>query len=99
MYILWIFIKKLNFDSGTYSAFLHPEFTRSTQISPFSSLKQGADAKGHPLTITPMSSFEAHYSDIDWAYSTVPQVHLTNRICYSPARKALSGGTATNYGT
>lgn len=46
-----------------------------------------------------MDGFQAHCSGIDWAYSTVPQANLNDRQCYSPAGKALSGGTATNYGT
>jgi choline dehydrogenase-like flavoprotein len=62
-------------------------------------IEAGKDVTSHPLTTTPLSSFGAHYSDIDWAYSTVPQEHLGGRNCYAAAGKALSGGSATNYGT
>lgn len=62
-------------------------------------IEAGADARDHPLTTAPLDCFAAHHSDIDWAYPTVPQKHLNNRACYAPAGKALSGGTATNYGT
>ncbi len=62
-------------------------------------IEAGKDVAGHPLTSSPLACFSCHYSELDWAYSTVPQVHLGNRICYAAARKALSGGSATNYGT
>jgi choline dehydrogenase-like flavoprotein len=62
-------------------------------------IEAGADPNGHPLTSAPLASFAAHETDIDWAYKTVPQTSLNNRPVYSPAGKALSGGSATNYGT
>lgn len=34
-------------------------------------IEAGQDAKGHPLTSAPLASFGAHYSELDWAYSTV----------------------------
>lgn len=62
-------------------------------------LEAGGDPTGHPLTSAPLASFAAHYSDIDYAYKTVPQQHLDNRSCYQAGGKVLSGGSATNYGT
>ncbi|KAJ5087817.1 glucose dehydrogenase [Penicillium angulare] len=62
-------------------------------------LEAGADVAGHPLTGSPMACFGAHGSPLDWSYTTVPQKHLDGRQCYNAAGKALSGGTATNYGT
>jgi choline dehydrogenase-like flavoprotein len=62
-------------------------------------IEAGADAKGHPLTTAPLACFGAHNSDIDWAFKSVPQAHLDDRQIYSGAGKALSGSTATNYGT
>src|SRR5271170_4534513 len=62
-------------------------------------IEAGADPTGHPLTTAPLASFAAHETDIDWAYHTAPQASLNNRPIYSPAGKALSGGSATNYGT
>ncbi|KAI3533231.1 GMC oxidoreductase [Colletotrichum filicis] len=35
-------------------------------------------------------------SDIDWAYSSVPQANVDNRSIAAPAGKALGGGTAIN---
>jgi choline dehydrogenase-like flavoprotein len=62
-------------------------------------IEAGADPTGHPLTSAPLASFAAHETDIDWAYKTIPQASLNHRQIYSPAGKALSGGSATNYGT
>ncbi|OZJ06364.1 hypothetical protein BZG36_00752 [Bifiguratus adelaidae] len=46
----------------------------------------------------PLAAFQAHYTDIDWAYQTVPQPGLNNRPLYLTAGKVFSGGSATNYG-
>ncbi|KAJ6007696.1 glucose dehydrogenase [Penicillium herquei] len=62
-------------------------------------LEAGADVTGHPLTGSPLACFAAHGSPLDWAYTTLPQKHLDSRPCYNAAGKALSGSTATNYGT
>ncbi|KAF2120034.1 hypothetical protein BDV96DRAFT_610142 [Lophiotrema nucula] len=51
-------------------------------------LEAGQNVDNHPLTSTALGCFAAHYSDLDWAYTSVPQKHL-----------ALSGGSAVNYGT
>jgi choline dehydrogenase-like flavoprotein len=34
-------------------------------------IEAGPDTKGHPLTLSPLACFSAHYSELDWAYSTV----------------------------
>jgi choline dehydrogenase-like flavoprotein len=62
-------------------------------------IEAGKEAAGHPLTTAPLACFAAHYSDLDYAYKTVPQAHLGGRQCYAAAAKALSGGSAINYGT
>jgi choline dehydrogenase-like flavoprotein len=62
-------------------------------------IEAGKNVSGHPLTSAPLDSFAEHYSELDWAYSTVPQVNVNNRKMYAAAGKALSGGSATNYGT
>ena len=62
-------------------------------------IEAGGEAKGHSLTSAPLSCFAAHGSDIDWSYTTAPQIHLDNRRCYAAGGKVLSGGSATNYGT
>ncbi|KAJ5768881.1 glucose dehydrogenase [Penicillium odoratum] len=62
-------------------------------------VEAGSNVVGHPLTSSPLACFGAHLSPLDWAYTTVPQVHLNGRQCYAAAGKALGGGTATNYGT
>jgi choline dehydrogenase-like flavoprotein len=62
-------------------------------------IEAGPDVSTHPLTSSPLACFGAHHSPLDWAYSTVPQVHLNNRQCYNAAAKALGGASAINYGT
>lgn len=62
-------------------------------------IEAGANAAAHPLTSTPLACFGAHFSDLDWAYTTVPQKHLNERKSYLGAGKALGGGSATNYGS
>lgn len=62
-------------------------------------IEAGADVSNHELTSSPLSCFDAHLSDLDWNYNTVPQQHLANRRCYAAAGKAVSGGSAINYGT
>ncbi|PLB55927.1 alcohol oxidase [Aspergillus steynii IBT 23096] len=62
-------------------------------------LEAGSSVVDHPLTGAPMACFGAHYSPLDWAYSTTPQSHLDGRVCYNAAGKAVGGGSATNYGT
>ncbi|KAJ4361106.1 uncharacterized protein N0V89_001675 [Didymosphaeria variabile] len=62
-------------------------------------VEAGANVSHHPLTSAPLDAFAEHFSELDWAYSTVPQTHLGGRTAYAAAGKALSGGSATNYGT
>ncbi|KAF9886875.1 hypothetical protein FE257_010998 [Aspergillus nanangensis] len=62
-------------------------------------IEAGSDVANHRLTQSPLACFAAHHSDLDWAYTTVPQTHLSGRPCYNSAGKALGGGSATNYGT
>ncbi|KAF4970021.1 hypothetical protein FSARC_2838 [Fusarium sarcochroum] len=76
--------------------------SRLKQNSPSASvvlIEAGKDPVGHPLTSSPLACFAAHYSDLDYAYTTVPQEHLGGRKCYAAAAKCLSGGSAINYGT
>ncbi|KAH8885296.1 alcohol oxidase [Thozetella sp. PMI_491] len=62
-------------------------------------IEAGQDPAGHPLTTAPLACFAAHHSDLDYAYTSVPQTHLDGRSCYAAAAKVLSGGSAINYGT
>ena len=48
-------------------------------------IEAGGRAEGHPLIGPPLACFGAHFSDIDWAYMTVPQKHLGGRQAYQPA--------------
>ncbi|KAK1633554.1 GMC oxidoreductase [Colletotrichum phormii] len=50
----------------------------------------GLEAIAYPNTSTGAGS------DIDWAYTSVPQVNVDNRSIAAPAGKALGGGTAIN---
>lgn len=62
-------------------------------------IEAGSDAANHPLIQSPLACFGAHVSPLDWTFKTVPQAHLDNRECYNSAARALSGGSAINYGT
>lgn len=62
-------------------------------------IEAGSDVSNHPITSTPMACFASHGSDLDYNYQTTPQEHLDGRSLYQAAGKALSGGTAINYGT
>lgn len=62
-------------------------------------IEAGPNVVGHPLTSIPLACLGAHFSPLDWAYTTAPQTHLDRRSCYASGGKALGGGTATNYGT
>jgi choline dehydrogenase-like flavoprotein len=62
-------------------------------------IEAGSDVSNHPLTSEPLAAFQAHFSPLDWAYTTTPQTHLDNRSCYNSAGKGLGGGTAVNYAT
>ena len=62
-------------------------------------LEAGNDETTNPLTEQPLACFGAHFSPLDWAYSTTPQKHLDGKSRYAAAGKALGGGSAINYGT
>ncbi|KAL4892737.1 hypothetical protein BDV59DRAFT_179657 [Aspergillus ambiguus] len=62
-------------------------------------IEAGSNVVDHPLTSTPLACFGAHWSPLDWAYTTVPQAHLDGRQSYIGAGKALGGGSAINYGS
>lgn len=36
-------------------------------------IEAGKRPEGHPLIGPPLACFQAHFSDIDWAYMSVPQ--------------------------
>lgn len=61
-------------------------------------IEAGPDPTGNPMVSTVMGAFGLHNSELDWAYTTEPQRHLNNRVCYNAAGKALSGGSIMNYG-
>jgi choline dehydrogenase-like flavoprotein len=48
-------------------------------------IEAGGKPEGHPLIGPPLASFAAHFSDIDWAYMSVPQKHLGGRSTYHGA--------------
>ncbi|KAF9872681.1 GMC oxidoreductase [Colletotrichum karsti] len=50
----------------------------------------GLDSIAYPNTSTGAGS------DLDWGYTSIPQVNVDNRSIASPAGKALGGGTAIN---
>lgn len=50
-------------------------------------LEAGIRPEGHPLIGPPLACFAAHFSEIDWKYSTVPQKHLGGKIAYQAGGK------------
>ena len=62
-------------------------------------IEAGSNVSNHAHTKLPMDCFKSHHSDLDWQYQTIPQRHLGGQKCYAAAGKALSGGSAINYGT
>jgi choline dehydrogenase-like flavoprotein len=85
---------------GLAGCTLASRLTQGDQSLSILIIEVGVDPKNHPLvTSTPLACFGAHGSDLDWHYKTTPQGHLNNEARFVPAGKALSGGTATNYGT
>ena len=60
-------------------------------------LEVGPDASSNPLVREIKNAFDVIGSELDWAYKTVPQKHLGNRVCEQIAGKALGGGSAINY--
>lgn len=61
-------------------------------------IEAGIDATGDPRVTSPMGGFGLAFSELDWAYMTVPQKHTNNRSHYNPAGKTLGGGSVLNYG-
>ncbi|KAL3475778.1 putative glucose dehydrogenase [Aspergillus californicus] len=61
-------------------------------------LEAGIDASDNPNTKTLLGGFSLLDSDLDWAYSTVPQPNTENRVHAVHAGKALGGGSVINFG-
>ena len=84
---------------GTAGCTLAARIAESAPRASVILIEAGSDVSTHPLTTLPLECFKAHNSELDWQYQTVPQKHLGGRKCYAAAGKALSGGSAINYGT
>ncbi|KAF2008695.1 GMC oxidoreductase [Aaosphaeria arxii CBS 175.79] len=61
-------------------------------------VEAGPDVTGHAYIDTPAEAAFLHFSELDWKYFTVPQVHLDGKPRYNCAMKGLSGGTIINTG-
>ena len=83
---------------GLAGSVLASRLSKKEPTSSITVIEAGPEVSGHPLTTFPLDCFNAHFSSLDWAYTTVPQRHLDQRACYNSAGKALGGGTAVNYG-
>ncbi|MCL4152630.1 UNVERIFIED_CONTAM: hypothetical protein GTU68_039857 [Idotea baltica] len=44
----------------------------------------------------PAAYTKLHHSKVDWAYATIPQKHVNNRVMHQPRGKALGGCSSTN---
>lgn len=51
-----------------------------------------------PLIKAPGAYLMLHDSKVDWAYRTVPQVHLGGRRIFSPRGKVIGGSSSINFG-
>lgn len=60
-------------------------------------IEAGPDVENNPLVTDIKNAMKVAGSELDWAYTTVPQKHLNNRLCPSIAGKALGGGSAINF--
>ena len=52
-------------------------------------IEAGGAPDGHPLIGPPLACFAAHFSDLDWAYMSVPQKHLSGKSIYMGAGESL----------
>lgn len=43
-------------------------------------IEAGQDPAGNPMVSEPLACFSAHYSEMDWAYSSVSDRSLTSRF-------------------
>ncbi|KAF8888747.1 hypothetical protein BD779DRAFT_1611207 [Infundibulicybe gibba] len=57
-------------------------------------IEAGGRPEGHPLIGPPMACFATHFSELDWAYFSVPQKHWVE----SQLSSGGDGGSAVNYG-
>lgn len=60
-------------------------------------IEAGPNVDENPLVQKIENALKVAGSDLDWAYPSVPQKHLNNRVTTSVAGKALGGGSAINY--
>ena len=61
-------------------------------------IEAGIDPSGNPFVTTPMGGLALTGSELDWAYTSIPQTHTNDRIHTNNAGKALGGGSIINYG-
>ena len=61
-------------------------------------IEAGPDSSDDPRGTSPLAGLDLARSELDWAYTTLPQPHLRGRTFYSPAGKTLGGGSVLNYG-
>ncbi|CRG83771.1 putative GMC-type oxidoreductase Mb1310 [Talaromyces islandicus] len=61
-------------------------------------IEAGADVSGRTDVLDGSQWLSLLGSDLDWAYNTVPQRHVNDRILLNHAGKALGGGSVTNAG-
>ncbi|EKM74904.1 hypothetical protein AGABI1DRAFT_109751 [Agaricus bisporus var. burnettii JB137-S8] len=59
-------------------------------------LEAGRSGADDPLVTVPQRSFSFIGTDIDWLYTTVPQVHASNQSINLSSGKVLGGGSAVN---
>ncbi|KAI9695825.1 MAG: hypothetical protein M1820_008380 [Bogoriella megaspora] len=83
---------------GTAGCVLASRLIQRNQSLKIGLIEAGKDVTHHPHVSKPQDAPKLHFSEIDWAYTTVPQHHLDGKPRYNCGVKALSGGVAINSG-
>lgn len=83
---------------GTAGCALAARLSKELPTASIAIVEAGPDITSHPSTQTPLGVFQAHLSDLDYQYYSVPQPQLGNRRLYAAAGRGLGGGSAINYG-
>lgn len=83
---------------GTAGCALASRLSQNLPEASIAVVEAGADITSHPTTQQPLGVFQAHCSEIDYQYHSVPQPQLGGRRLYNAAGKGLGGSSAINYG-
>ncbi|MEZ4851327.1 MAG: GMC family oxidoreductase N-terminal domain-containing protein [Bacteroidia bacterium] len=74
---------------------LHPWLIARAKIPHIVLLIEAGGKDWRPEIHIPAAYSRLHHTPMDWAYSTVPQPGVNNRIMHQPRGKALGGSSST----